>query len=215
MCKIYRLSLYAFCKRNKQDAVKSRKNPATILLKSLLICDRLCLMYIIIDGYNLIRQSVSLRRQEGKSLEAGRLALLQTLSDYRRKKGHRITVVFDGWKGGAEYEERDIHEGVEIIYSCYGEKADDVIKKIVERSAVETLVVSSDREIASYAERCGKTALPSPDFENIINRTLFYNGENRNALRGREDAPRGRKKKGPARKPSRAERHLQSKIKKL
>ncbi|MEQ8213875.1 MAG: NYN domain-containing protein, partial [Smithellaceae bacterium] len=64
-------------------------------------------MHIIIDGYNLIRQSDSLRRYERQSLEAGRQALISRLIEYKRKKGHKITVVFDGWDQGAAMEERD------------------------------------------------------------------------------------------------------------
>ena len=79
-------------------------------------------VFIIIDGYNLIRQSSTLRRYELKSLEAGRQALVSRLSDYQSKKGHTITVVFDGWQGGSEYEERDRYGGIDIIYSHYAEK---------------------------------------------------------------------------------------------
>ena len=64
-------------------------------------------MHILIDGYNLIRQSVDLKRFERQSLEAGRKALIDWLSRYRQRKGHRITVVFDGWVSGSPQEERD------------------------------------------------------------------------------------------------------------
>ena len=52
-------------------------------------------MHLIVDGYNLIRQSDTLRSCERISLEAGRRALVQSLAHYQRAKGHRITVVFD------------------------------------------------------------------------------------------------------------------------
>ena len=61
-------------------------------------------MHIYIDGYNLIRQSIRLRRFERQSLEAGRNALLEWLARYKRTKDHRITVVFDGWIGGSAQE---------------------------------------------------------------------------------------------------------------
>jgi len=54
-------------------------------------------MWIIVDGYNLIRRLPELREYERESLEAGRAALLQMLAAYRRARGHhRFTVVFDG-----------------------------------------------------------------------------------------------------------------------
>ena len=64
-------------------------------------------MHIIVDGYNLIRQSDILRLHERQGLEAGRKALVHLLAGYRRSRGHRITVVFDGWLGGPPQEERD------------------------------------------------------------------------------------------------------------
>jgi len=81
-------------------------------------------MHIIVDGYNLIRQSDTFRQSERKSLEEGRNALIRSLAGYRKLRGHRITVVFDGWVGGSPLEERDRALGVEIIYSRLGEKAD-------------------------------------------------------------------------------------------
>ena len=173
-------------------------------------------MYILVDGYNLIRQSDLLRRYERHSLEAGRRALMSKLSDYKRKKGHRITVVFDGWKSGSAEEERDRHENIEIIYSRHGERADDVIKRITDQTAEETIVVSSDREIASYVTRQGKTALSSLEFEAIMNSAIspsFSGIYEQECEEGREILKR--KKKGPAKRLPRTKRHAQTKIKKL
>lgn len=173
-------------------------------------------MYILVDGYNLIRQSDFLRRYERHSLEAGRLALMAKLADYQRKKGHRITVVFDGWKGGSTEEERDRHGNIEIIYSRQGEKADEVIKRIIDQNAEETIVVSSDREIASYATRQGKTALSSLEFEAIMNRAISASASGIYEKEGREERElRQRKKKGPSRRLPRTKRKAQKKIKKL
>ena len=58
-------------------------------------------MHIIVDGYNLIRQSDTFRQSERKSLEEGRNALLRSLAGYRKLRGHRITVVFDGRRRSA------------------------------------------------------------------------------------------------------------------
>jgi predicted RNA-binding protein with PIN domain len=122
-------------------------------------------MHIIIDGYNLIRQSDTLRRAEKISLEQGRKALLDAVSLYRREKGHSITVVFDGWENGSPVEERDYERGVFIIYSRLGEKADEVIKRIVQSKGEEIVVVTSDIGISQFAERRGSTAISSRAFE--------------------------------------------------
>ena len=116
-------------------------------------------MHIIVDGYNLIRQSITFRQFEKKSLEEGRNALLRSLAGYRKLRDHRITVVFDGWVAGSPKEERDLAGGVEIIYSRLGEKADEVIKRLLAKGDEEILVVSSDREIVVFATRRGKSAM--------------------------------------------------------
>jgi predicted RNA-binding protein with PIN domain len=172
-------------------------------------------MHILVDGYNLIRQSDLLRRYERHSLEAGRLALMSKLSDYKRKKGHRITVVFDGWKSGSAQEGRDRYGNIEIIYSRQGEKADEVIKRITDQTAEETIVVSSDREIASYVTRQGKTALSSLEFETIMNKAISPSWSGIYEQEGEEGRVHRRKKKGPARRLPRTKRQAQTKIKKL
>jgi predicted RNA-binding protein with PIN domain len=174
-------------------------------------------MHILIDGYNLIRQSVSLRRFERQSLEAGRNALIASLSDYKKRKGHKITVVFDGWESGSALEERDFQADINIIYSSRGEKADEVIKRLTAESDEEIIVVSSDREISSFATRRGKTAISSPQFEMIMTKTI--NGpqtfEFEEVKDDEDEYGRPFKKKGQAHRLSRAQRNAQTKIKKL
>jgi predicted RNA-binding protein with PIN domain len=53
-------------------------------------------IHIIIDGYNLIRQSNSLSDLDRQDIQLGREALLDMLAAYQRIKRHMITVVFDG-----------------------------------------------------------------------------------------------------------------------
>jgi hypothetical protein len=173
-------------------------------------------MLILIDGYNLIRQSDTLRNYERQSLEEGRRALIAKLIEYEKRRRHKITVVFDGWKNGSADEGRDRTGKINIIYSRHGEKADDVIKRIAAHTAEDTLVVSSDREIASYITRCGRTALTSLEFEAIMNKVISPSpGSNFEAEKQDENPERQNKKKGPARRLPRAKRQAQTKIKKL
>jgi len=175
-------------------------------------------MHILIDGYNLIRQSVDLRPFEKQSLEAGRKALIAWLSEYRNRKDNRITVVFDGWISGSAQEERDYSSGIHIIYSSRGVKADDVLKRITASTDEEILVVSSDREITSYATRRGKATLSSLEFESIVNKQLAAPSDNEfpdQKDNDEEEDGRPTNKKGPARKLSRAKRQAQTKIRKL
>jgi predicted RNA-binding protein with PIN domain len=179
-------------------------------------------MHILVDGYNLIRQSIRLRSAERQGLEEGRNALLHLLEAYRSQKGHHITSVFDGWEGGSPNEERDRYGGIDIIYSPLGRKADDVIKGLLERRAEEFVVVSSDRDIVLFAKRRGHSAISSLDFEQKLRElpssTLLNNSEKPEPAEEDEDEPSNRigtKKKGPARKLSRVQRREKQTLKKL
>jgi hypothetical protein len=176
-------------------------------------------MHIIIDGYNLIRQSDVLRLHERQSLEAGRKALVHLLAGYRKTRGHRITVVFDGWLSGPAQEERDREAGIEIIYSRRGEKADEVIKRLARQHADETVIVTSDRPVMDAAIRSGATAIPSREFEARIRQT--GNAPAQGPVMPRKDddddnpSTRGTKKKGPSRKSSKRDRLKQRSMEKL
>jgi len=172
-------------------------------------------MLILIDGYNLIRQSLTLKRYEQKSLEAGRNALITKLVEYGKKKSHNITVVFDGGQSDFLDEGRDREGKINIIYSRWGERADDVIKRIAAQTAGEVIVVSSDREISSYVTQLGKTPLASPEFEKILNQAIHPSPRAAAAIQKNEISEQKTKKKGPAKKLPRAKRKAQAKINKL
>jgi predicted RNA-binding protein with PIN domain len=174
-------------------------------------------MHIIVDGYNLIRQSDALRRCERISLEEGRLALLRSLADYRKLRGHRITVVFDGWEGGSPREARDRAGGMDIIYSRLGEKADEVIKRLVATGSEEILVVTSDREIANFAARRGKASIDSLAFAERLERIAAGPSSDADipAEADEDDRLGTAKKKGPARRLSKQKRAALARIRKL
>jgi hypothetical protein len=172
-------------------------------------------MHIIVDGYNLIRRSDGLRRAERHSLEAGRKELVRRLSSYRRMKHSRITVVFDGWEGGQFLEEREMENGVAVIYSRRGEKADEVIKRLAAKEKKDAIIVTSDRGLADAVRRAGSTAVSSDEFEKIMARASWTSPERKDETENRMYSRDGTKKKGPSRRPSKKDKAYQSSIKKL
>jgi len=176
-------------------------------------------MHIVVDGYNLIRQSDVLRHHERQSLEAGRRALVHLLSGYKKNRGYSITVVFDGWLSGAPEEQRDREAGIDIIYSRRGEKADEVIKRLVRRRTDEMIIVTSDRPVMDAAVRAGAAAIPSGEFEHRIRQAgnTFASGAANAGQYDDEDNPtsRGTKKKGPSHRSSKRERLKQRGMDKL
>ncbi len=96
--------------------------------------------------------------------------LIESLIEYRKKRGHDITVVFDGWKTGESEESHSIIGGIRVIYSRLGEKADSVIKHIISSDRREWIVVTSDRDITAHAWASGSIPITSEDFLNAIER---------------------------------------------
>ncbi len=111
-------------------------------------------MRILVDGYNLIRRIPELALVEREDLDRGRDALVDTLSQYRSGKGHKITIVFDGAdsysQGGGTVKVR----GIAVIYSRHGRSADDVIVSMC-REGNADLLVTADSDLRRKAENSG------------------------------------------------------------
>jgi predicted RNA-binding protein with PIN domain len=169
-------------------------------------------LHLIIDGYNLIRQSPELQGMEAGGLEAGREALLSRLAAYRQSRSPgKITVVFDGWQGGGLTESRDRYRGIIIVYSRRGERADEVIKRLLAQERERAVVVSSDREIQTWAAQVGAAWVAAASFE-----TLYLNHPE-GAAPDEADKPGAARarKKGPARRLPKQQRRRQQRLKKL
>jgi uncharacterized protein len=124
-------------------------------------------------------------------------------------------VVFDGWKGGSGVQSHFLKGGVRIIYSRLGENADAVIKRIVSSEDRQWIVVTSDREIASYAWANGCIPVSSEVFLPIIEGQKGSGGE-RQAIEGADDEEEpSEQRKGSPRKLSRKEKALRRAIAKL
>src|SRR4030042_6461758 len=122
-------------------------------------------MHLIIDGYNVIRQSPRLQFLDVIDLQAGREALLELLAHYRRRSHHQITVVFDGWQRGDLKESRDRYEGILVIYSRRGERADEVMKRLLIQERQRAPGVTSDREVQVCAEEAKAAWINAGQFE--------------------------------------------------
>ena len=171
---------------------------------------------LIIDGYNLIRQSDTFRRLDARSLEQGRDALLARLVAYQKVRNHPITVVFDGWGGFNVESTIQRQQGIVVIYTGKGETADDWIKRQLEKMQYGA-VVTSDRDIGRHAERVGIAAIPSRLFERRMEAALF-GGRKEIELdeeEGEEEEFIEARKKGPARRLSKQERRRQAIVAKL
>jgi len=111
--------------------------------------------HLLIDGYNVVKQSALAALSHASDLETSRSYFLEELSRYKKEKGIRITVVFDGTHGSSLNRTKDGFRGVEVIYSKRGETADEVMMEIIRRRQAGLLVVTSDRAILDEAKKHG------------------------------------------------------------
>jgi predicted RNA-binding protein with PIN domain len=109
---------------------------------------------IIVDGYNVILRSDRLKPGEGRTLREARDKLVNMLA-WMVGNHARFVVVFDG----AELSDRDEASGhVQVVYSRPPEKADDVIRRMVEKRVggdEHITVVTADIEVARHARAMG------------------------------------------------------------
>ncbi len=171
-------------------------------------------MFIAIDGYNFIKQSPELRRLEQIELQKAREGLIAKLIPYKRIKGHAITVVFDGGQGPRPSGPQERSAGIQIVFSRPGEKADDVLKRWAAEKKDGILLVTSDREVAFFAEKKGAKVISSSDFEEKLDMAGYL------SLKGGEgesypDRQTGSDKKGPSRRLSKSKRKSLAAAKKL
>ena len=103
--------------------------------------------HLIVDGYNLARSgALPLEGEPGSAEE--RSALCSLLSAYARKKGFRLTVVFDGRGSGGPERTRQAFKGGIAVYSSRSETADDVIRELARGAPAGTIAITSDRGLA-------------------------------------------------------------------
>jgi len=102
--------------------------------------------------------------------------------------------------------------GIEIIYSRLGEKADEVIKRLVKVKGSGAIVITSDREVSRFADRMSATVISSEQFQERIERSAVKIEE---SFEEEEEEERGTKKKGLSRRPSKKEKRARAALKKL
>ncbi|MBI1822784.1 MAG: NYN domain-containing protein [Nitrospirae bacterium] len=139
--------------------------------------------------------------------------LITRLSEYEKIRHIPICVVFDGWKDGRPTQTFEMKKGIEVIFSRMGEKADQVIIRLLGKLKEQCIVVSSDREIRNYAHKVGATSLTVREFQLKLDQsgqTLLPEIKEEEM----EELPRN-KKKGNPNKLSKKERAKNIKLKKL
>lgn len=173
------------------------------------------MMRIAIDGYNFIKQIEEFRKLEQIELQKAREGLIDRLVQYKRMKGYPITVVFDGAQEGRLAGHREHSKGIQVVFSRPGQKADDVLKGMASEARGGILIVTGDREVASFAEKKGAVVVSVADFGMKLEMARFYSTKG-----GEEEDSYGRSaiaptKKGPSRRLPKSRRKALAAAKKL
>lgn len=171
-------------------------------------------LHIIIDGYNLIRHSNTLSCLDQQDIQMGREALIDSLAAYKRIKGHRITVIFDG-NAETFSQTKDQIKGIHIRFSRHGEQADGVIKQMATRFREKALVVTSDRDIADFAALNGAIPISSPEFEERLVMAAYLEAKGTDDIQEESGWNPTTKKKGPQRRLCKKDRRRNLKLRKL
>jgi uncharacterized protein len=167
-------------------------------------------LQIIIDGYNFIGKQKGLRGD----IEGRRDELIRLLARYRAVKGYSVTVVFDGWRSGWPDEHGELREGIHVIFSRHGEKADQVIGRMARKLGHACIAVSSDREVAQAVEQAGGVALRISEFERRL-MAAFKGTEDLSDEDSEQPVIRQAHKRGNPRRLSKTERKKRQRLGKL
>jgi hypothetical protein len=169
-------------------------------------------MHLFIDGYNLLHLGHTLKPFSPEDLQRARDQLVRQLSTYQRLRPCDLTVVFDGWRGGWVSEKRERVKGIELIFSKLGEKADDVIKRLIREKGAGAVVITSDRDIIHHAVRL---SIPVISSEQFLEKMAYGALHIEKGCEWDSGEEAGGKKKGPSRRLSKKERRAQAALKKV
>jgi predicted RNA-binding protein with PIN domain len=168
-------------------------------------------LLILIDGYNVIRNTPSLLAAHERSAAVGREALLtQVVATYRHTP-HTAVVVFDG-DGASERTEAVPRTGrIRVIYTARGHSADDTLVRLsaeAQATGKRVKVVTDDGELVQRANAYGATTArpaqladrlnqPSRD---VVKKHQYRSAVQRQWEKGADGEHERREKKGNPRK---------------
>ncbi|NLN42235.1 MAG: GTP-binding protein [Clostridiales bacterium] len=87
--------------------------------------------YLLVDGYNVIFAWPELKEIAYENMDAARVKLVESLSNYQGIRKCKIIVVFDAYRVKGHREEVLTHNNIYIVYTKEAQTADHYIEKFV------------------------------------------------------------------------------------
>lgn len=125
---------------------------------------------LIVDGYNVIRQTPPYRAIAEDDLDASRVALISDVSAFSHGEFH-ATVVFDGHNNEGSDGRAHHVAGVTVIFSRFGCEADTVIESLsraAREAGEDVIVVTSDAQTQWTVMGGSVTRMSSAEFASEI-----------------------------------------------
>jgi predicted RNA-binding protein with PIN domain len=131
---------------------------------------RMALVRILVDGYSLLHNWPELAQDQPRHSERARDELVRVLTRYHDAVGTPITVFFDGSGAPLDAPKNGSDAAVEILFSCSGQTADQMIERAAHRFRPygEVLVVTDDRTEREVVGGAGGTTASCANFIRAI-----------------------------------------------
>lgn len=101
---------------------------------------------LVLDAYNIINAWPELMQVAENGMDLARDKLIEIMVNYSGFTGDKIKVVFDAHQVKKGKGNKENIDGVEVVYTKYGETADQYIEKMArEVSLSELYVVTGDQ----------------------------------------------------------------------
>ena len=152
---------------------------------------RMALARILVDGYSLLHNWPELAPDQPRHSARARDKLVDILTRYNDATGEPITVFFDGAGAPAGVPENEPAGAIEVLFSCAGQTADQMIERAAHRfqNYGEVLVVTDDNAERETVTGMGAAAASCANFIRMIENALT---ELQNELRSRNRTERNR-----------------------
>jgi predicted RNA-binding protein with PIN domain len=134
----------------------------------------------LIDGNNVMALTSGWHRDPA----GARRRLIHQLACFVAATRARVTVVFDG-PSDADFPGGTRFRSVTVLYAKPGSDADNRIKDMLRNSSYrrDTVVVTSDRPLGSFAAGQGSKVMRSHEFRNLLTEACEeWRSRNRNGL---------------------------------